>query len=135
MAKLCEVLAMSRFAFLAAIGVSLAIAAPALASGDDGFAAFWRLFSAAVAKDDTAALATMVVLGPGLDDNDDPLTFAKFHAADLKAPMRRCLAAGRPVRDVDGTGAVNYMVTCRQVIYVFSKTGAGWKLTDLSPDD
>jgi len=125
----------TRFAVLAAACLSLAAGPMASAAGDDGFAAFWRGFAAAVAKDDQAALATMVVLGPGLDDNDQPLTFAKFHTADLKASARRCLAKAHPRPDVDGTGATTYEAFCGEVIFVFSKTGNGWKLTDLSPDD
>jgi hypothetical protein len=112
------------------IGVSAAAAAP-----NDGFAAFHKRFEAAIAKDDQQALAGMVVLGPGLDDNDTPLTFAKFHHAALGPAARQCLAKRGAVRDDNGAGAPDYIVTCGQTIYVFSKTKAGWRLTDLSPDD
>jgi hypothetical protein len=111
---------------------SLAAATPPA----DGFAAFYRLFAAAVGKDDQKALAGFTVLGPGLDDNDAPLTFARFHALYLTPKERQCLAKGKPVRGVDGTGAVNYSVFCGQLIYGFSKpNAAGWRLTVLSPDD
>ena len=52
-----------RFTLAVAIGLALTFAAPALAAGDDGFAAFWKLFSAAAASDDVASLQTMVALG------------------------------------------------------------------------
>jgi hypothetical protein len=113
-----------------AIGASAAAAAPI-----DGFAAFFKTFAAAIAKDDQQALAGMVVLGPGLDDNDTPLTFAKFHHAALGPAARRCLAKGGAVRNDNGDGTADYAVTCGHTIYVFSKTKAGWRLTDLSPDD
>jgi hypothetical protein len=47
----------------------------------------------------------------------------------------RRLARAKPLRDVNGTGAVNYDVFCGQVIYVFSRTGGAWRWTDTSPDD
>ena len=108
----------------------------AYAAKDDGFSAFWARFAAAVGKDDKAALAGMVTLSPALDDNDTPLTFDKFHAADLRPAARRCLAKAKPDRsDQGGGGAVLYSVLCGQVIYGFTKTGGVWRLTDLSPDD
>ena len=111
-------------------GTSAAAAAP-----NDGFAAFYKTFAVEIAKDDQPALAGMVVLGPGLDDNDTPLTFAKFHHAALGPAARRCLAKGGAVRNDNGDGTAAYAVTCGHTIYVFSKTKAGWRLTDLSPDD
>jgi hypothetical protein len=118
-----------------AIAAMAAAIGSAASAADDGFAAFYRSFAAAAAKDDQAALAGMVVLGPGLDSNDVPLTFAKFHRAALGLSARRCLAKGKAVRDVDGTGAVGYSVFCGKLIYVFSMAGGGWRLTDISPDD
>jgi len=102
----------------------------------DGFAAFYKLFAAAAAKDDQKALTGFTVLGPGLATNDVAPTFAKFHKLYLTPKQRRCLAKSKPVRGVDGTGAVNYAVFCGQLIYVFTRPSpAGWRLTDLSPDD
>jgi hypothetical protein len=102
----------------------------------DGFAAFYKLFAAAVAKDDQKALAGFTVLSAALDPADSPITFAAFHKRYLTAKERRCLANGKPARDVDGTGTVNYYVFCGQLIYSFTKpSAAGWRLTDLSPAD
>jgi hypothetical protein len=127
---------MRRMLATAAVMVMTSSLAAAAATPPDGFAAFFRLFAAAAGKDDQKVLAGFTVLGPGLDDNDAPITFAKFHKLYLTTKERRCLATGKPVRGVDGTGAVNYSVFCGQLIYVFSKPdAAGWRLTDLSPDD
>ena len=127
---------MRRLLAIAVAMVTTTSLAAAAAAPADGFAAFYRLFAAAVGKDDQKALAGFTVLGPGLDDNDVPLTFAAFHALYLTPRERHCLAKGKPVRAIDGTGAVNYSVFCGQLIYVFSKpNAAGWRLTDLSPDD
>jgi hypothetical protein len=112
-----------------ALGPSAAAAAP-----DDGFAAFYKTFAAAIAKDDRPALAGMVELSAGLDDNGKPMTFAKLHHAVLGPAARRCLAKGEPSSN-GGAGPPDYGVTCGQTIYVFSKTKAGWRLTDLSAAD
>ena len=115
------------------LALSLVLAMPALAAPPDGFAAFWPTFAAAAAKDDRKALASMVALGPSLGDSG--ASFAKFHAASLGPAARRCLAKAKPVRDVDPRGAVTYSAFCGEVIYVFSKAGGGWKLTDLGAND
>ena len=117
----------------AALAAVLAGAAPALAAGD-GFAAFWQGFQAAVAKDDRAALAGMVVLSERLDQVGPP-TFGKFHNEALGPAARRCLAKAKPVRDVDGQGQVNYSAFCGEVIYTFYRTGGAWKLTDVGAND
>jgi len=118
---------------LAILALATAITAPAIAAPADGFASFWPTFAAAAAKDDTKALATMIVLGPGLGDNI--ATFAKAHAAYLGPEARRCLAKAKPDRQVDPEGTLSYSAYCGQVIYGFTKSGGAWKLTDLSPDD
>ena len=99
----------------------------------DGFAAFWTPFVGAAVKDDTKALAGMTALGPAL--GDDGTSFAKFHSRHLGPAVRRCLAKAKPLRDVDPQGGVSYSVFCGDVIYVFSRTGGAWKLTDLGAND
>jgi outer membrane protein W len=123
---------MVRAAALAA--ALMATAVPAMAAASDGFAAFWQAFSVALTKDDQAALAKMVVLSDRL--NQAPgLTFTKFHHDYLGPKTRSCLARQKPVRDVDGTGAVNYSAFCGQLDYVFTREGGAWKLTDIGPND
>jgi hypothetical protein len=53
----------------------------------------------------------------------------------LGPKVRRCLAKAKPVRDVDLQGNLNYFAFCGEIIYVFSKTGGTWKLTDLGAND
>jgi hypothetical protein len=115
------------------VAIALALATPALAKPADGFAAFWGAFATAAANDDTKALASMVVIGPGLGDAGT--SFAKLHREYLGPAARRCLVKAKPLRDVDGQGAVTYEAFCGQVIYVFSKPGDAWKLTDLGAND
>ncbi|HEY5006794.1 MAG TPA: hypothetical protein VII42_02250 [Caulobacteraceae bacterium] len=120
---------------MAALAVSIGASSPALAAANDGFAAFWKTFAAAAGKDDKAALATMVTLGPNLGDNGKAYTFDQMHAAYLKPAERRCLAKAKPERTADATGGAFYSTNCGDLIYVFNKTGAAWTLTDLSPND
>lgn len=115
------------------LAAGLCLAAPASAAPADGFAAFWPAFAAAAAKDDAKALAAMTTLGPGL--GDDGTSFAKFHARHLGPAARGCLAKAKPLRDVGPQGALSYSVFCGEVIYVFSKSAAGWRLTDLGAND
>jgi hypothetical protein len=113
--------------------LSVLLATPALAAPADGFAAFWPTFAAAAGKDDAKALASMVALGPGLGDAGG--SFAKFHAVNLGPAARRCLAKAKPTRDVDPQGTLTYAAFCGQMIYVFTKVGGAWKLTDLGAND
>ena len=122
---------MARFTALAAL-VLVGAASPAFAA-DDGFLTFWKSFATAVGKDDTKALAGMIALGPELGDNGG--SFAKFHAGDLDRKTRACLARTKPVRSVDGQGRVSYDAFCGQVIYIFEKTAAGWKMDGIGADD
>ena len=115
------------------VALALALASPALANPADGFADFWSAFAAAAAKDDTKALASMVVIGPGLGDAGT--SFAKLHSEYLGPAARRCLVKAKPLRDVDGQGAVTYAAFCGQIIYVFSRPDDAWKLTDLGAND
>ncbi|HLI66054.1 MAG TPA: hypothetical protein VKU90_06785 [Caulobacteraceae bacterium] len=127
---------MKRTLLIAAVAMAAAGGASAAAPPSDGFAAFYKLFAAAAAKDDQKALAAFTVLAPSMSYGDGPLTFATVHEHYLTAKLRRCLATGKPKRDIDGTGAVNYFVFCGNLIYDFTKpTPAGWRWTDLSPDD
>lgn len=120
-------------AALALIVAATALAATAVAATADGFGAFWPTFQAAAARDDAKALASMIVLGPAL--GDDGASFARFHAGALGPKVRRCLAKTKPVRDVDPQGNLSYFAFCGEVVYVFSKTGGTWKLTDLGAND
>jgi hypothetical protein len=117
----------------AAIALSLAVSSQALAAADNGFAAFWAKFAAAVAKDDGATLEKLTVLGPGLDEEDK--TFAGFHAHVLDRKARNCLAVAKPKPEPGGGSDAEYSAFCGHLIFGFSRTAGGWKLTDISPDD
>jgi hypothetical protein len=116
--------------FAAVLALSLALGAPAVAARDDGIAAFWAIFAAAIARDDGTTLEKLTLMGPGLDQQAK--SFAGFHAHVLDRKARKCLAVARPKREPDGA---EYSAFCGQLIFGFSRTAGGWKLTDISPDD
>jgi|SRR6185437_3981850 len=120
---------------LAVAALAAALAGPAAQAADDGFAAFYKAFAAAAARDDQKTLAALTEMGPGLAGADGPLTFAQFHKAYLTPSARRCLAKAKPTHGVDGNGDVNYAAFCGHIIFVFTRPADGWRLTDLSPDD
>ena len=48
--------------------------------------------------------------------------------------QRKCLARQKAVKDTH-EGQVSYVAVCDDIIYVFEKGDAGWKLTDFAVDD
>jgi hypothetical protein len=111
-------------------------AGSALAAGsDDGFAAFWTQFNAAVGKSDQKAVSQMVKYPIYYADAqrqvaDFPMIWKGF----FTPAQRRCLAKQKPVKDTH-EGKVSYSAFCGEDIYSFAKDDAGWKLTDFSLND
>jgi hypothetical protein len=113
------------------LGVTAAAAMLALAgatsAADDGFAALWKVFATAMAKKDKATLASMT--SPALG------SFAELSAQWLTPAVRRCIATGKPVPDVDLQGVHSYYVKCAHMDYVFYKQAGVWKLGDVALGD
>lgn len=115
-------------------GLLIAAGSALPAGSDDGFAAFWTQFKAAVGKSDPPAVSQMikypVFYSDVLQANDFPVIWkGAFNPA-----QRRCLAKQKPVKDTH-EGKVTYNAFCDEVIYIFAKDGAGWKLTDFGVND
>lgn len=111
-------------------------AGSALAAGsDDGFAAFWTKFDAAIGKNDRKAVSQMVrypifYIDRQLQMADFPVIWkGSFDRAE-----RKCLGNEKPVKDTH-EGEVTYNAVCNDTIYVFGKDDAGWKLIDFAVDD
>ena len=118
-----------------AILLSLSIAGPAFGA-DDGFKAFWAKFAAAVDKGDVKAMADMVKFPQRLGKTDvTAANFASRWKEVLPPRDRKCLAKTKPVADKDADGKPNYAANCNDTIYVFSKTGDQWLLSDIGPND
>jgi hypothetical protein len=107
----------------------------ALAAGsDDGFAAFWTQFKAAVGKSDQKAVSQMVKFPIEYDGQRQVTDFPMIWNDSFGPEQRTCLVKEKPVKDVH-EGKVSYNAVCDDVIYVFEKDGAGWKLTDFAVND
>lgn len=110
-------------------------AGSALAAGsDDGFAAFWTQFKAAVGKSDQKAVSQMVKYPIYYDGQRQLADFPVIWKGSFKPAQRRCLAKEKPVMDTH-EGKVSYSAFCGSLIYVFGKDDAGWKLTDFGEND
>lgn len=107
----------------------------ALAAGsDDGFTAFWTQFKAAVGKSDQNALSQMIKFPVFYNDPRQATDFPAIWKGAFSPAQRRCLAKQKPVKDTHD-GKVTYDAFCGEIIYMFGKDGAGWKLTEFGVND
>lgn len=112
---------------------ALISAGPALAA-DDGFAAFWTQFNAAVGKSDQQAVSRMIKYPVLYIDVRQANEFPVIWKGAFKPAHRKCLAKQKPVKDIH-EGKVSYSSFCHDIIYSFAKDDSGWKLTDFGVND
>src|ERR1044072_2661043 len=114
----------------------LTSAGPTLAAGsDDGFAAFWTQFKAAVGKSDQKAVSDMIKYPVLYQDVRKVAEFPVIWKGAFKPAHRACLAKQKPVKDTSSKGNVSYAAFCDSIIYSFSKDASGWKLPDFCVND
>ena len=111
------------------------LAGEALAASDDGFAAFWTKFQAAVAKSDQKAVPEMIRYPVFYNDDLQAEDFPVIWKGAFSKSKRACLAKEKPVEETDGEGALTYSAFCGSLIYIFGKDAAGWKLTSFAEND
>jgi hypothetical protein len=104
------------------------------AESDDGFAAFWTQFNAAVGKSDQKAVSQMLKYPVFYNDPRPVTDFPIIWKGAFKPAQRTCLAKQKPVKDTH-EGKVSYSAFCGDLIYVFGKDESGWKLTDFAEND
>lgn len=119
---------------LLAAGLLLSAGSAQAATSDDGFAAFWTRFTAAVGRSDQAAVSQMIHYPVVYQDLRKAADFPVIWQGAFRPAQRKCLARQKPVKDVH-QGKVSYSAFCGSLIYVFSQDAAGWKLTDFSEND
>jgi hypothetical protein len=111
-----------------------AVASAALKKEFDGFIAKFR---AALKANDSAAVAGMTRLP--FENNEayrDAAQFrAKVYPQYFTAKNRACIQRGKAVYDRDGEGNDNYFIFCGQLIFVFTKTPAGFLFTEVGVND
>jgi len=111
-----------------------AVASAALQQEFDGFIAKFR---AALKANDSAAVAGMTRFPYGADRSvRDAAQFrAKVYAQDFKAKSRACIQRSKAVYDRDGENNDNYFIFCGDDIFTFTKTPAGFLLTEVGVND
>jgi hypothetical protein len=111
-----------------------AVASAALQQEFDGFIAKFR---AALKANDSGAVAGMTRFPYGSDRSiRDAAQFrAKAYPHDFSAKSRACIQRSKAVYDRDGENNDNYFVFCGQDIFVFTKTPAGFLLTEVGVND
>ena len=116
-------------------GPKKAVASPALQKEFDGFI---EKFRAALRTNDSAAVAGMTRL-PFMNDNAirDAAQFgAKTYRTSFTAKNRACIQRGKAVYGRDDYKNDYYSVFCGdELIFVFTKTPAGFLFTDISVND
>ena len=111
-----------------------AVASPELKKEFDGFI---EKFRAALKANDSAAVAGMSKL-PFMGDRNisDAAQFrAKIYTPTFTAKTRTCIQRGKAVYDRDGENNDNYFIFCGQLIFVFTKTPAGFLFTEIGVND
>lgn len=112
-----------------------AVASPAVQKEFDDFIAKFR---AALKANDSAAVASMTRL-PFMNDNAirDAAQFgAKTYRTSFIAKNRACIQRGKAVYARDGEKNDSYSVFCGdELIFVFTRTPAGFLFTDISVND
>src|SRR3954467_6109557 len=111
-----------------------AVASPALQKEFDGFI---EKFRAALKANDSAAVAGMTRL-PFMADGTirDAAQFqSKYYPTTFTAKNRACIQRGKATYDRDGENNDNYFIFCGPLIFVFTKTPAGFLFTETGMND
>ncbi len=119
---------------LVVAGLLLSAGTAMAAKSNDGFAAFWTQFRAAVAKSDQKAVSQMIKFPVLYIDERQESDFPVIWKGAFEEAQRECLTKQNPVKDTY-EGTVSYSAFCGSLIYSFGKDGAGWKLTDFGEND
>ena len=115
-------------------GLLISAGSTLAAGSDDGFAAFWRQFKAAVGKSDQKAISRMIKYPVFYIDERQAADFPVIWKGAFTPAQRTCLAKQKPLRDTH-EGKVSYSAFCNDIIYIFGKDDAGWKLMDFAVND
>ena len=110
-----------QLATIVLLALSLLIAPAQTPTKPETFAAFWKTFKAAIARNDKEAIADQTKL-PFLYDSQerDRAGFLKIYGQLFTRKVRRCIATAKPVKEGD-----SYDVFCGELILYFSKDTEG----------
>jgi hypothetical protein len=107
----------------------LILLTPLVAAQGDGFAAFWKEFSAAAARKDKDKIRALTQY-PSLELEEKNFDVIWRHM--FPPGMLACLAKAKPQRD---DKAKDYYAFCRDTIYGFQRTPQGWRFAYTHPND
>jgi hypothetical protein len=107
----------------------LALLTPLAAAQGDGFAAFWKEFSAAAAKKDKDKIRALTLYpSPELNEKN----FDVIWKETFPSKMLACLAKAKPERDGKSK---EYVAFCQETLYAFQRTPQGWRFAYTHPND
>ena len=121
--------------FLAAT-LFLFLLVPQLLEGKDppppaeSFAAFWKEFQSAVARNDKEAVAAATKL-PFMAQQSKA-DFIRDYPSYFTKEVKKCLATAKPVKAEDRD---TYSVFCGEEIFGFEKVNGAYKFTDIGMND
>jgi hypothetical protein len=105
------------------------LAVPAAAAPSDGFAAFWKEFSAAASKKNKDKIRALTHYpSKELEEKNFEIIWKDMFPRAILA----CLGKTKPERD-DKAG--NYVAFCKDTIYGFEHTPQGWRFAWTHPND
>ena len=110
----------------------LVLLAPLAVAQGDGFAGFWKEFSAAAKAGDKAKVQALTRF-PFLHYSDmrEEKAFDRVWKNLFTAKARTCLAKAKPERDERGS----HNVFCGDSGFLFELTDAGWRFTEVGVND
>jgi hypothetical protein len=129
-------------AALVGLVVAIALASPAQAQRrapadiQADFDQFIIGFRTAVRANDAAAVAALTKFPFFWQDLHDAASFQKTTYARLfTQKVRACIARERGVYDRDQEGNHNFLIFCGQQIFLFTRTPAGFRFTEVGAND
>jgi len=99
----------------------------------ESFAAFWKEFQSAVAKNDQEAVAALSNLRLFYQNGQfSKAAFLKEYPSLFTRAVRKCLATAKPVKETDRD---TYSAFCGEEIFGFEKVNGAYKFTDIGMND
>ena len=99
----------------------------------ESFAAFWKEFRSAVAKNDRDAVAALSNLQHYHRNGQfSKEAFLQDYPSLFTRAARKCLATAKPVKE---TGRDTYSAICGEEIFSFEKVNGAYKFTDIGMND
>jgi hypothetical protein len=99
----------------------------------ESFAAFWKEFQSAVAKNDQEAVAALSNLRLFYQNGQfSKAAFLQEYPSIFTRAVRKCLATAKPVKATDRD---TYSAFCGEEIFSFEKVNGAYKFTSVDMND